>query len=168
MPPHEGDQYGELPMYIKDADGEIHEIPRPLPEFGGTIETGRLYVEGDDQTEMVIPFNPMDAIQRAINDGSILPVTFKFTSKSIRAFNRKIRNEMNHRKKLIRNIARKKEQFRRAVLKYGVTDNKAQLALLLYTVAIQRLMIWREEAKHGYAKVPERSRTKQAEGAGRR
>ena len=149
MPPKEGDSYGALPMYIVDQDGTVQEIPRQLPE----IKSGDLYIEGDDQVEWIIPS---------------VPQKLSFTVKSDREFIRKIRKEMNHRKKLIRNIARKKEQFRRAVLKYGVTDNKAQLALLLYTVAIQRLMIWREEAKHGYAKVPERSRTKQAEGAGRR
>lgn len=166
MPPEEGDSYGALPMYIKDQDGTIQEIPRPLPE----IKSGDLYIEGDDQKEWILPSDdpPEELVARAIREMLITPVEFKFTAKSNRAFNRKIRKEMNHRKKLIRNIARKKEQFRRAVLQYGVTDNKAQLALLLYTVAIQRLMIWREEAKHGYAKVPERSRTKQAEGAGRR
>lgn len=149
MPPKDGDQYNDLPMYIVDQDGTVQEIPRPLPE----IKSGELYIEGDDQPEFILPPKPQK---------------FSFTAKSDREFFPEIRKEMNHRKRLIRNIARKKERFRKAVLKYGVTDRKAQLAFLLYEVAVLRLTIWREEAKHGYAKVPERSRTKPSESAGRR
>lgn len=127
-------------MHIKDQDGEIIPIPREIQEI----------TEIEDPEEMV---------DQAIAAGRIIPMEFSFTAKADRAFMRKIRKEVNRRRHPIRDVHRKKERFRRAVLKYGTTDDKAQLALLLYTVAIQRLMIWKEEAKHGYSKVPERSRT---------
>jgi len=140
MPTKDGEELLNGAMYIMDQDGEIIPIPREIPEI----------TETEDPEEMV---------DQAIAAGRIIPMEFSFTAKADRAFMRKIRKEVNRRRHLIRAVCRKKERFRRAALKYGTMDKKAQLALLLYMVAVQRLVIWKEEAKHGYSKVPERSRT---------
>lgn len=117
-------------MYIKDQDGDLVPIPEKIPEVK-TLSA--------DEHDYLPPLEiPPDQV-------------FYITGKTAKRMIQMVFRDMNHGKRLLRDVIRKKERFRRAVLKYGVTDNKAQLALLLYSVAIQRLTIWKGEKNHGNA-----------------
>lgn len=117
-------------LYMKNQDGELVPIPEKIPEVK-TLSA--------DEHDYLPPLEiPPDQV-------------FYITGKTAKRMIQMVLRDMNHGKRLLRDVIRKKERFRRAVLKYCVTDNKAQLALLLYSVAIQRLQIWREEKYHGNA-----------------
>ena len=117
-------------LYMINQDGDLVPIPEKIPEVK-TLSAD----EHDYLPPLEIPPNQV----------------FYITGKTAKRMIQMVFRDMNHGKRLLRDVIRKKERFRRAVLKYGVTDRKAQLALLLHVAAELRLTIWREEKYHGNA-----------------
>lgn len=134
MPTKEGEELLNGPMYIKDSDGQIV----PIPRGGGRIESGQLYIEGDDQPEFIIPPECADR-------------SFTITGKTAEKIIRMILHDLDVLEKRKRSMLRKKEQYRRACLKYPEGHRKRELAYLLWQVAIERYALWKGEGHNGNA-----------------
>ncbi len=145
MPTKEGEELLNGMMYIKDSDGQIVPIPRSVEK----IEPGQLFIEGDDQPEFIIPPEYQGR-------------SFTITGKTADRIIRMILHDLDVLEKRKRSMLRKKEQYRRACLKYPSGHRKRELAYLLWQVAIERYLIWKGEGHYGNEKVPAGSCQEQA------
>lgn len=131
MPPDMEDCKGFREVFIKDQDGELQKILLPIPE-----------AHFPDQ-EIEHDYLP------ALCDAP----SFVITGKTAKRLILMIQRDINHGKRLYRNAIRKREQYRRASLKYGDLDKRTQLAMMLYQVAVERIKLWRGERHYGNEKV---------------
>ncbi len=122
MPTKEGEELINAPMYIKDQDGNMVQVPHQMPVLTELSDPDR---------------SGFDAIRV-----EYIPLGFRLPVKLSLAIKRRIRKKAKCMHRLIRNAYRSKEKYRRAVLKYGAADKKAQRAAINYWVAQAKLKIW--------------------------